>query len=237
MKITKLRTQMVDVPLEKRVKSAIHDIVSVGCVLIYLETDQGLVGQSYLFTINANRLKAFDAMVKGFAHHVEGQDPHYVTAIWDAIWTDINPTGHEGVTVSALSALDTALWDLIGKVAERPLHHVFGACRDRIRTYASGGLWMSSSTEELVSEATDFVALGFRAMKVRVGKPNLEEDVARVRAVREAVGPDIEILTDANQSLTPKYAIRLGRRLQELNVGWLEEPVARHHLKGHRQVV
>jgi L-alanine-DL-glutamate epimerase-like enolase superfamily enzyme len=236
MKITRLKTRLVDVPMAKPITTAIHNMRSVGCVLVDLETDEGLVGQSYVFTINAARLKAFDEMIRGFAHRVEGIDPHYVTGMNSAIWADINPTGYAGVTISALAALDTACWDLIGKAAGAPLHHLFGACRDRIRTYASGGLWLSYSIDELVSEAQDFLDQGFRAMKIRVGNPDSHGDIARVRAVRDAVGPDVELLTDANQSLRPKQAIRLGRMLEELDVSWLEEPVNVHNLTGSAEV-
>lgn len=236
MKISAIRTEMVKVPLPKPIKTAIHKIDSVGCVLVYLETDEGVVGQSYVFTINAIRLKVFDEMIRSLSHQVVGKDPHYVSEIWAEIWAEINPTGHEGVTISALSALDTACWDLIGKAAERPLHHLFGACRDQIRTYASGGLWLSYSIDELVEEAAMFVDQGFKSMKIRLGKPLEADDYARVKAIRDSVGPDIELLTDANQSFNSKHAIRLGRMLEEIGVSWLEEPVARHDLKGQSDV-
>lgn len=236
MKITALKTRLTNVPFEKPITTAIHDMRSVGCLLVYLETDAGLVGQSYIFTLNAVRLKAFDEMVRGFAHRVVGRDPHFVTAINSSVWSDINPTGYAGVTISALSALDTACWDLIGKGVDRPLHYIFGACRDRVRTYASGGLWLSQSIDELVREAAGFLDQGFRAMKIRVGNSDSRKDFERVKAVREAVGPSIEILTDANQALRPKQAIRLGRMLEELDVGWLEEPVSVHDLVGQAEV-
>lgn len=236
MKITALKTDLVDVPLARPIATAIHSIRSVGCVLVNLETDAGLVGQGYLFTINAVRLKSFHEMVKGFEHQVVGRDPHYVTGIGASIWSEINPTGYAGVTVSALSAIDTACWDLVGKAAERPLHQIFGACRDRIRTYASGGLWLSQTIDELVAEAQQFLQQGFRSMKVRVGLSDAATDFERVKAVRQAVGPHIELLTDANQALTPKQAIRLGRMIEELDVGWLEEPVSVHDLAGQAEV-
>ena len=236
MKITALNTEIVNLPLDKPVATSIHDINSVGCVLLRLETDQGLVGESYLFTINAVRIAAFDEMLRGFAGLVVGRDPHYVSAIWQDIWAEINPTGHKGVTMSALSTIDTACWDLIGKGLEKPLHHIFGACRDRIKTYASGGLWLSQSINQLTSEAEQFVSKGFRAMKMRAGCVTIAEDVKRVRAVRDAVGPNIDLMVDINQALSPKQAIRLGRELEEFQLGWIEEPVAAYDLKGHAQV-
>jgi L-alanine-DL-glutamate epimerase-like enolase superfamily enzyme len=236
MKITGFKTSCVEVPLAEPVKTAIHDMRSVGCVLLHLETDEGLVGESYLFTLNAVRLKAFDEMLKGFAHQVVGRDPHYVEAIWQDIWAEINPSGHKGVTISALSTIDTACWDLLGKAANKPLHHVFGACRDKINTYASGGLWLSQSIDELTRQAQNFVEQGFRAMKIRVGNADYRQDVERVRAVREAVGPNIELMVDANQSFTAKQSIRLGRQLEEFDLLWFEEPVAAYNLQGHAEV-
>lgn len=236
MKITALKTELVNLPLDKPVATAIHAIESVGCVLLTLETDQGLRGEGYVFTINAVRLRAFDEMIKGFAHQVIGKDPHYVSQIWQNIWNEINPTGHKGLTISALSAIDTACWDLIGKACDKPLHHIFGACRDRIRTYASGGLWLSQSVDELQSQAQGFLDQGFKAMKVRIGSGDLNNDVARVKAVREVIGDAHELLADANQALTPKAAIQLGNALKPYNLGWIEEPVAAYDLKGHARV-
>jgi len=236
MKITKLKTQLVDLPLDKEISTAIHTMRSVGCVCVTLETDQGLHGEAYVFALNAIRIKAFDEMIKGFTHQVVGQDPHYVSAIWNNLWADINPSGHKGVTVSALSAIDTACWDLIGKAADKPLHHLFGACRDRIKTYASAGLWLSQSIDELQSEAEQFIDQGFRGMKIRAGSANLYDDVERVKAVRDAVGPDIELMVDLNQAYSAKKAIRLGHKLEEFDLLWLEEPVPAYDLKGHAQV-
>ncbi len=236
MKITEFQTQCVNVPLDKPIATAIHAIESVGCVLLRLKTDKGLEGQSYIFTINAVRLKAFEEMVKGFKHLVLDQDPHYVSGIWQSIWAEINPTGHKGVTISALSAIDTALWDLVGKAHNKSLHHIFGACRDSIDTYASGGLWLSQTKDELKAEANAFLKAGFKSMKIRVGKDSLDEDIARVAAVRNTIGPEHGLLADANQALTAKQAIRLGKALDEFNLIWLEEPVPAYDLEGHAEV-
>ena len=236
MKITGFKTQLVEVPLDRPIATAIHQMHSVGCVLLELETDQGLVGESYVFTLNGVRLKALHEMLLGFAHLVEGWDPHYVGAIGQAMWNEMNPIGHKGFSIAALTAVDTACWDLVGKAAGQPLHRLFGACRDRVRTYASGGLWLSQSIDECVEEAAGFIDAGFRAMKIRVGKANSDEDVERVRALRAAVGEDIELLADANQGLSVKQALRLGRKLEEFNLGWLEEPVPYQDLHGCAEV-
>ncbi len=236
MKITRFKTTLVEVPLEKPVATAIHQMKSIGCVLLELETDQGLVGESYVQTLNAVRLDALHQMILSFAHQVEGQDPHNVAAIWQAIWNEMNPIGHKGFSIAALTAIDTACWDLIGKAAEQPLHKIFGACRNQVKTYASGGLWLSQPIDSLVEEATQMVDAGFRAMKIRLGSPSIATDVARVGEVRNAIGPSIELLADANQSMSPKQAIRLGRELEAFDLGWFEEPVLYHNLAGCAEV-
>jgi len=236
MKITRFKTTLVDIPLAKPIATAIHQIRSAGCVLLELETDQGLVGESYVFTLNGVRLKALHEMLLGFSPQVEGKDPYFVAQIGQNMWNEMNAIGHKGFTIAALAAVDTACWDLIGKAAELPLHRLFGACREQVKTYASGGLWLSQSIDECVDEAAEFIQAGFRSMKIRLGKPSIAQDVERVRAVHDAIGPDIELLADANQALTPKQAIRLGRELEEFNLGWFEEPVVYHNLRGCAEV-
>ena len=125
MKITKFETRLVNLAFKTPIKTALHDMRSVGCCLLTLFTDSGLKGEAYLFTLNGDRLKAFDEMLNGLSDFVVGRDPHYVSLIWEDIWKAINPTGYKGVTISALSTIDTACWDLIGKTAEKPLHHNF----------------------------------------------------------------------------------------------------------------
>ena len=236
MKTTRFKTTLVDVPLERPIETAIHSMRSVGCVLLELETDAGITGESYVFTLNGVRLKALHEMLRGFAHQVEGRDPHDLEAINADMWQEMNPIGHAGFSIAALSAIDTACWDAVGKAAGQPLHRLFGACRESIRTYASGGLWLSQDVDDCVREATSFVEQGFRAMKMRVGSADQNIDVDRVRAVREAIGADIELLVDANQSLDVERAIALARALEPLDIGWLEEPVDYQDLAGHARV-
>lgn len=236
MKIISVDTTLVQLPLPKPVGTAIHNIDSTGLVLVEVRTDVGAVGQSHIFTLNGHRIRAFEEMVRGLSSFVVGRDPHDSGAIWSDIWTEINPTGHKGVTISALSALDVACWDAVGRAAEMPLHKLFGACRTEIATYASSGLWLSYSQAELVSEASSFVAAGFHAMKIRIGSDDPDTDVARVAAVRDVIGPDVGLLVDANQKFDAKTAIRLGRRLEEFNLVWLEEPVPAYDLAGHARV-
>ena len=209
---------------------------SVGCVLVEARTDQGVVGESFAFTLNGARLRAFDEKIRGLGEFVVGRDPHDTEAIWHDLWREVNPTGHKGVTVSAMSTIDVACWDAVGRAAELPLYKLFGGCRDRVDTYASSGLWLSTPTESLGAEANAFVAAGFRAVKLRIGSKTIDADVARVRAVREAVGPDVGLLVDANQAFNAKHAIALARQLEPFRLVWFEEPVLTHDVRGSAEV-
>ncbi len=236
MKITGLKCVQVEIPLEKPIRTAIHDIRSVGCVLVTLDTDEGISGEAYNFTMNAIRLDTLQTMIESLAPHVIGADACNVEGIWEAMWRDINFFGHKGISIFAISTLDTACWDIVGKAAAQPLYKLFGACRESVDVYASGGLWLSLSIDELVEEARSFLADGFRAMKIRVGKQRIDEDVERVAAVRETIGPGVVLMADANQGFTASHAIRLGRRLEELGLEWFEEPVPAWDLEGHAAV-
>jgi L-alanine-DL-glutamate epimerase-like enolase superfamily enzyme len=121
-------------------------------------------------------------------------------------------------------------------LAGLPIHRLIGAARDRVPTYASAGMWLSSSIDELQAEAQGFLDQGFRAMKMRLGKATAAEDVARVRAVRDAVGPGVALMADANQQMTVNQAIRLGRMLEEFDLTWFEEPLPAYDLEGVARV-
>jgi len=236
MKIITLRTTPLHVPLPKPIMSGLGSLVTLGVLLIHVETDTGLVGENLVFTLNNKRLAVLDEMIRSLEPLIIGEDPTFSGRFWSRAWIDINFVGHKGVPVVGISAIDGALWDLRGKAAGLPLHRLIGAVRDRVPAYASAGLWLSSSVDELQAEAQGFVAAGFRAVKMRLGKPTVAEDAARVAAVRDAIGPGIALMADANQQLTVDRAIRLGRRLEEYDLTWFEEPLPAYDLEGVARV-
>lgn len=237
MRITRLRTAVVHLPLDPPILSALGPIASTSCVLCFLETDQpGLVGEGLAHSLNGKRIGVLDAMVRSLEPMVLGLDPELGGKVNASAWSEFNFFAPEGMTVQALAAVDAALWDLRGKAVGLNVSRLIGACRTAVPTYASGGLWLSPTIDELQREAADFVARGFRAMKTRVGPGDPHAMAARVRAVREAVGPDIRLMVDANQQLTVKEAIRLGRMLEEYDLTWFEEPVDFHSHAGEAEI-
>ena len=236
MKITGLRTQHVQIPFEKPIRTAIHRVDSVACVLLQVDTDEGLVGEGLAWCMGTGRLGVIDQMIHSLAPKVVGRDPHEHAGLWSEMWTDINFFGHKGVTLFGICAIDMALWDLVGKAHNTSVCRLLGQSRDRIKAYHSGGLWVSLSIDELQAEARDFLAQGYRAMKMRLGKPSVAEDIERVAAVREAIGPDVDLMADANQGFTVNHAIRVGRALEPYNLVWFEEPVQAYDLAGSARV-
>lgn len=243
MIVESVDTTLVEVPFTELgpgrgpIGTAIHQMSSAGCCVVTVRTTAGVKGQSHLFTLNGARLRSFDEMVRGLADaFVVGRDVRHTEGIWADVWQGINPTGLAGVTVSALATLDVACWDAVGRGLGQPLHLLWGACRHEVDTYASSGLWLSYSIDQLQAEAAAFVDAGFRAVKIRVGHDDPRVDAKRVAAVRDVVGSDVGLLADCNQKFRAPGAIRLGRLLEPFDLVWLEEPVATHDRAGHARV-
>jgi L-alanine-DL-glutamate epimerase-like enolase superfamily enzyme len=236
MKITRLRTELVHMPFTPPIGSALHELRSADCVLVFLETDAGLVGEGLACTLNGVRLKVVHEMVLSLEPLVIGLAPEMSGAFHLRARRDIAFIGQKGVSIIGLSAVEEALWDLRGKAAGMNLAHLIGACRSAMPAYQSGGLWYDRSIDALQREAADFVKEGWRGMKMRLGKRDPLEDVARVRAVREVIGPEIALMVDSNQQWTVAQAIRRGRMLEEFDLAWFEEPIPFHDHEGEALV-
>ena len=185
MKVTRVETRCVRVKLDKPISSALGQLHSFGCILVFVHCDSGIVGENLIFTLNARRTCVLQSMVEELADLVIGHDAGHIASFWARAWRDINFLGHKGVPVVGISALDGALWDALGKMSNLPLYRILGGAHDRVPVYHSGGLWLSYSEKELVAEAERFAGAGFRAMKMRFGSPEPATDIARVRAVRD----------------------------------------------------
>ena len=135
-----------------------------------------------------------------------------------------------------ISAIDGALWDAPGKAAGLPLYRLLGGAQDRVPAYHSGGCGFRARSASWWRRRAAFLDQGFRAVKMRLGKPDPTEDAARVRAVREAIGPRVELMADANQGQSEAQAIRLGRLLEEFQLTWFEEPLPAWDLDGLARV-
>ena len=180
-RIAAIETALVSLPLDRPVITPIHRIPAVDCVLVTLRTDSGLQGIAYLWCFGAMRARALAALVEDMFAVVHGRDALAGETAWRAMWNEANFLGRTGAVMFALSAIDTALWDIRGKAADLPLWRLLGGERRKVPVYA-GGLFLSDPIDAIVAEAKRYVAAGFGAMKMRTGAKTASEDIARVEA-------------------------------------------------------
>ncbi len=199
--------------------------------LVKVTTDDGLIGWG--------EGAAADIIDSLLAPLLIGQDPMDRARLWERMFHALyNGNNAVGLAGSALSALDIALWDLAGKATGLPVCALLGGkVRDKIAVYATGLYYTEGEfPDRLLDEARAYVAAGFTGMKTKVGGLSIAEDVERVRALRNAIGPDIHLMVDANEAYNATTAIRIGQKLAELELVWFEEPVNAQDLDAYLEV-
>lgn len=236
MRVTGIRTIAADVPMAAPILAGGWQIRSAGLLAVLVDTDQGVTGEGLAFTLNSRRMRLLADGVDSLADLVVGTDPAFTGAFVERALADILFFGHKSPLVMSIAAIESALWDIRAKAAGLPMHRLLGAVRDQVPVYWSGGLWLSMSIDALQSEAAARVAQGYRAMKVRIGRGDDTVTAQRLRAVREAVGPDVGLMVDANQTLDVGSAIALARRLADCDVTWFEEPIPYWDHKGEAAI-
>jgi L-talarate/galactarate dehydratase len=207
-------------------------------VIARIHTDAGVEGIGHTFSLNHEFQGSLATLVSELAELLIGEDPRHIERLFAKMVFPANFIGPGGLLNIAATALDVALWDLLGNETGAPLWRLLGGFSHRVRTYQSN-LALGTKPDVLQRQAADLVAQGHRAIKMR---PHAERDArvediaARVRAVREAIGYDIDLMYDVNQTWTPSRAIRVGRALEEFELFWLEDPTAMHDLEGQAAI-
>jgi L-alanine-DL-glutamate epimerase-like enolase superfamily enzyme len=230
--IERVEIRMVDLkPKVKRV-DAIQSFVSQETPIVRITDADGAVGTGYSYTIGAGGYSIVELLSRTLAPALIGREAGMVEQIWRDLLFLTHATSVGAITSLALAAVDTALSDLRCRKAGLPLHVMAGGARDKIRLYTTEGGWLHLPTESLVADALQAKAQGFGGSKIKIGRP-ASEDVARLAAVRSAVGPAFEIFTDANQAFTVDDAIRRARLYESADIGWFEEPLPADDLDGH----
>ncbi|ANN77748.1 mandelate racemase/muconate lactonizing enzyme family protein [Bordetella flabilis] len=207
-----------------------------GSCIVEIETTDGVVGWGECYGPSQVARAYIDTQ---YAPRIIGRDAFDVEVIWEDLYNRIKDYGNTGMAISALSGIDIALWDIIGKVCGKPVHKLIGgAYRTEVQSYATGLYFidMDRLIEEAVEEACEYVNQGFRAVKMKIGLGSPKLDIRRVAAVREAVGDDVRLMVDANHCFTVPAAIRLGRELESLDIEWFEEPISPEDLDGYVEV-
>lgn len=206
-------------------------------LIVFLETDAGLVGIGEAWCEGSDPASTIAVLEHDLKHLIIGEDPFFVGRIWNRLFDLTIVSAKQGIIFAAMSAIDIAAWDLIGKAVGQPTYKLLGACRDEVFAYASGGLYREAQTpDRLAEEMAAYVAKGFRGVKMKVGGATLAEDVARVASVREAIGPLTRLMVDAVYSLTVPEAIRMARALERYDLWFFEAPVSPYDVPGLAKV-
>ena len=232
IRVTMLRMPWADDPWLKG-----HALGGQRDILICdVETAGGVTGMGYLFLFRPGMKSIAACLEECIIPRVKGKDATAIEAIWRDLWTATMTYGRGGIAAMAMSALDIALWDAIGKRAGLPLHRLWGHFRSQIPTYGSG-CFRGSGGDGMIAKALHYKSQGYKAIKMQVahtGTPR--SDIDNVRRMREALGSDIEIMIDVNQGWNADTAIEVGRRIEPYDIYWLEEPVPADDFKGYRRV-
>jgi len=232
MRITGVRYRKLDLGAhEKALRNSRLTFQRPRASMVEVLTDEGITGVA----LTAGRAGFGERVyVEGpLQEAVLGKDPFTVARLWDTMMSGWRKPVTKGEVVSSISGVDIAVWDLIGKALERPLYQLLGGYRDEVPVYAAGGYYADGKgTEALVEEMAGYLAHGFRAVKMKVGGSDLRTDVARVAAVRAAVGDDVELMLDANYAWRSDEALRFVRAVEEYDPFWLEEPTHPDDVRG-----
>ena len=194
-------------------------------VTLRLRTDDGIEGIAYAGFASKLVTRALKELVDALAAETVGADPHSVEEIGRGLLLEAGDASPAGLVTRAVAAIDTALWDIRGKALGMPVWKLLGAGSGVVPTYASGYLWRHFDLDELASTATMLASQGFRAMKLRMGgERSAEDELARLRMMRTAVGERVVLMVDVNQAWDVNTAITAGRKMAEYGVYWLEDP-------------
>ena len=253
MKIVDVRTIALSCRCDPPYASAAGVQGQRAALLVELETDDGVVG---IGEAGIGGGVTAEVIGKVLAPLLRGEDPLLIEHLWQKMFARTRQYGRRGLVMQAISGIDIALWDIAGKVAKLPVYRLLGASRDRVEAYASGGFYQEGkSASDLAGEAEGYRARGFKGMKMKVGRnPSTgthlrqligqaefcevdpSEDLERVAAVRQALGPQGKLMVDVNCAWSPDFAIEMGRAMEAQKLYWIEEPVATDDIDGSARV-
>ena len=235
MKIRDVRVRAVAAPMKRPLATSTGKLTLAPLVLIDLETDTGVTGRAYLFAIGRHNLAPIARLVEAMAEMVKGDEvsPFDLERKLRARYTLL---GVHNIVLFAIAGLDMAAWDALGQSLGQPLARLLGSTPRPIPAYNSKGLGILPE-KELVKEAAELLDEGFRAIKLRMGRPEARDDLQMLRAVKSEIGPEVTLMVDFNQALSVAEALKRGRMIDdEGGVTWIEEPIRADDFAGNSRI-
>ncbi|MDQ6620363.1 MAG: mandelate racemase/muconate lactonizing enzyme family protein [Pseudomonadota bacterium] len=235
--IAHLRSDAYRVPLEVTLTDSTHGAMqSFELVTVRITDDEGAEGLGYTYTVGAGGRAIHSLIECELAPLLHGQAAHNIEFLWQRMWWALHYSGRGGQASLAISAVDIALWDLKARRAGQPLYQALGGYELHVPCYA-GGIDLELDTDALIAQTERNLERGFRAIKMKVGRARLHEDIERVGAMRAFLGPDFPLMVDANMRWSADRAIQAARALQPFSPVWLEEPTIPEDIQGHARIV
>ena len=230
--IEAVRTDLYRVPLPITLTDSTHgSMPDFELVTVRLRDDGGCEGVGYTYTVGTAGAAVAVLIDRDLVPVLQGADPDAIERRWQDMWWRLHYAGRGGPASSAVSAVDIALWDLAARRAGAPLWRHLGGFDPHVPVYA-GGIDLQLPIDALLDQADGFLEAGFRAVKMKVGRPELREDLARVSRMREHLGEDFPLMVDANMRWSVPEATRAARALADLDLVWLEEPTIPDDVRG-----
>ncbi len=219
-----------------RPKAKSNAILTTGsrkATVVEVLTNEGITGVS----VGGGKVTTIRYVEGPLKDVICGEDPFDVEKIWHKMYRSWRKPVAKGDLFPAISAIDIAIWDIMGKTVNKPIWKILGGFRDKVPAYAAGGYYVEGEgIKELVEEMCSYVSMGYTAVKMKIGRVSLREDIERVKAVREAIGDETDLMLDANNKFTVAEAKRFIKSMEQFNPFWFEEPVQPDDIRGHQEV-
>lgn len=232
MKITNIESILLSYTPKRPPRDGLSGISTRDVFLVKITTDEGIQGIGEGFALGSLRSTAIivEEILKPL---LIGADPTNIEGLWHKMYRTSFRVGRRGIVLAAISAIDIALWDILGKKANLPVYKLLGGAKNSITAYASGGYYQEGKTlEELAQEMSGYREQGFRAVKMKVGGDLMETDIERVRTAREALGSQVKLAIDANNAWDYPTALRFARAIEKYDIFFFEEPLSSDDVQG-----
>ncbi len=237
MKITHAETYLLNIPLkQKTITDSQTSLDAVEMVAIRIDTEEGISGWGFNWSYTKGTRAVQVILDDNYIPELQGRDPLDRKNVMQKLHFTNHFIGQVGVTRVALCAVEFALWDIHLKVLNVPLWKYLGPLRRRVKAYYTDGGWLRYTTDELIHGMLAMVDRGFDAVKMKLGRPDPREDYERVKAVRRALPDSVRLMVDANTVWDLKTSIAWGRKLEQLGVYWLEEPMSPFDKRAHAEL-
>ncbi|WP_170389617.1 mandelate racemase/muconate lactonizing enzyme family protein [Ruegeria arenilitoris] len=235
-RIESVSARLFNVPLAEVLVDAKHgDHTFFQLITVTIQTTDGVEGVGYTYTGGKGGHAILAMIQHDLAPFLVGQDAEQIESLYDAMQWHVHYVARGGIASFAISAVDIALWDIRGRAQNAPLWQMAGGASKRCKAYA-GGIDLNFSLEKLLRQTEGYLARGFNAVKIKVGQPDLADDLARARAVREMLGPDRFFMVDANYSMSVEQAIEAAQGFADCDILWFEEPTIPDDYKGYGRI-